>query len=179
MKIAVWCASEFGDDPIYAECARALGEAIARGGHTLVYGGSNCGLMGAVADAVLAAGGEVDGVTVDIPKIIAQRHPGLTRCIVMPDMATRKRTMMDMADAFVALPGGVGTLDEVGDVMALLRSGVSTKRLALYSVNGFYAHLQEFFETMLSAKFVVPENFSRVLVSGDLAEIMAFVEGSK
>ena len=106
MKIAVWCASELGADPAFAEAARALGAAIATRGHELVYGGSQGGLMGCVADACLAAGGKVTGVTVNVPRIVARRHPGLTCVELTPDLITRKARMIDLADAFVALPDG-------------------------------------------------------------------------
>ena len=127
MKITVWCASELGADPAFAEAARALGAAIATRGHELVYGGSQGGLMGCVADACLAADGKVTGVTVNVPRIVARRHPGLTCVELTPDLITRKARMIELADAFVALPGGPGTLDEITDVMTALRARIAKK----------------------------------------------------
>mgnify|MGYP002870189591 CR=1 FL=1 len=175
MKIAVWCASETGTDPAFAEMAADLGRCIAERGCGLVYGGSRGGLMGTVADACLAAGGEVTGVSVDVPRIVARQHPGLTACEFTPDMITRKARMIELADAFVALPGGPGTFDEIGDVITLLRAGVTTKPIALLNVTGFYDPLQELFDRMTEARFVADEDFSRVLITPSLEEALAFI----
>lgn len=175
MKIAVWCASELGADPAFAEAARALGAAIATRGHELVYGGSQGGLMGCVADACLAAGGKVTGVTVNVPRIVARRHPGLTCVELTPDLITRKARMIELADAFVALPGGPGTLDEITDVMTALRARISTKPIALLNVAGFYDSLRTLFDDMLRVGFVDPEDFAKVLVSADLDEALDFI----
>ena len=175
MKIAVWCASERGASPAYALAARTLGAEIARRGHGLVYGGSSGGLMGEVADSCLAAGGPVTGITVNVPKIIARRHPGLTAYETSPDLITRKAHMIELADAFVALPGGPGTLDELGDVVTLLRARVSTKPIALVNVEGFYDPLSELFDRMVQVGFADPSDFQRVLIADDVEAALAFV----
>ena len=105
MNIAVYCGSASGNRPSFTEGAKALGSWIAQNGHTLVYGGSRTGLMGATADAVLAGGGKVIGVIPDVKLIQERRHPGLTECIETKDMAERKQKMIELADAYVALPG--------------------------------------------------------------------------
>ena len=175
MKIAVWCASELGADPAFAEAARELGEAIAARGHELVYGGSCGGLMGTVADACLAAGGPVTGVTVNVPRIIARSHPGLTRRELTPDLLTRKARMIELADAFVALPGGPGTLDEITDVITLLRARVSTKPIALLNVHGFYDPLRTFFDNMVRLGVADSVDFEKVLVSAELDAALDFI----
>lgn len=175
MKIAVWCGSELGADPAFEEVARALGRAIACRGHELVYGGSQGGLMGTVADACLAAGGSVCGVSVNVPRIIARRHPGLTAYEVCPTLLERKARMIQLADAFVALPGGPGTLDEIGDVITLLRAGVSAKPIALVNVAGFYNPQAQQFARMVAEGFSDPEDFAKVLVSDDIDEVLNFI----
>ena len=176
MEIAVWCASQQGNDPVYLDMARALGVTIAERGHGLVYGGSRGGLMGAVAGGCLEAGGTVTGVTVNVPRIIAERHPGLTRSEVCPDLITRKARMIELADAFIALPGGPGTFDELGDVITLLRAGVSTKPVALVNIRSYYDPLAELFARMVRDGFADPSDFEKVLVSADIDEVFAFLE---
>ena len=127
MNIAVYCGSASGNRPSFTEGAKALGSWIAQNGHTLVYGGSRTGLMGATADAVLAGGGKVIGVIPDVKLIQERRHPGLTECIETKDMAERKQKMIELADAYVALPGGPGTLDEISEVICLARLGIENK----------------------------------------------------
>ena len=175
MNIAVWCASSPGADPAFAEAARELGAEIARRGHALVYGGSGCGLMGEVAGACLDAGGEVTGVTVNVPRIIAERHAGLTRTETCPDLITRKARMIELADAFVALPGGPGTFDEIGDVITLLRAGVSAKPVALVNVSGFYDPLAVLFARMVRDGVADAWDFEKVQVSAGIGEALDFI----
>lgn len=132
MNIAVYCGSASGNRPSFTEGAKALGSWIAQNGHTLVYGGSRTGLMGATADAVLAGGGKVIGVIPDVKLIQERRHPGLTECIETKDMAERKQKMIELADAYVALPGGPGTLDEISEVICLARLGIENKACVLF-----------------------------------------------
>ena len=136
MNICVYCGSRPGVVPAYAQAARDLGQAIARQGHGLVYGGGNVGLMGIVADAVLAAGGPVVGV---IPEALVQRevgHQGLSEQHVVPDMHVRKRMMAERADAFIALPGGIGTLEELFEVWTWRQLGYHDKPIGLLNVAG-------------------------------------------
>lgn len=176
MHIAVYCGSTSGKKESFTIGAMALGVWIAEHGHTLVYGGANSGLMGTVANAVLANGGKVIGVLPDVPSIQSKRHPGLTEYINTKDMADRKSKMIALADAYVALPGGPGTLDEISDVLALARLGIDEKPCVLYDIDRFYQPLKAVFDGMLQANFAQKENFEHVLVSGEIEEIGVFIE---
>ena len=176
MKIAVYCGSASGNDPIYAETAAQLGRWIALNGHELVFGASDSGLMGAVANAVLENGGTVTGVVPDVPEIRARMHKGLTETILTPDMSERKKTMLELADAYIALPGGIGTLDEITEVICLAQLRIHTKACVLYNVNGYYEPLRQLFETMDTAGFGHIGGNGRVLFSDDLEEIGRFIK---
>lgn len=176
MNIAVYCGSASGNRPSFTEGAKALGSWIAQNGHTLVYGGSRTGLMGATADAVLAGGGKVIGVIPDVKLIQERRHPGLTECIETKDMAERKQKMIELADAYVALPGGPRTLDEISEVICLARLGIENKACVLFDTDGYYQALKKIFEEMVEVGFSEKEDFKRVLVSADLDEIGRFIE---
>lgn len=152
--LCVYCGSNAGIDPVYAERAADLGTRAARAGLGLVYGGGNVGLMGIVADAALAAGGEVIGV---IPQQLVDwevAHRGLTRLDVVPDMHTRKMRMFDIADGFVALPGGFGTLDEMFEMLTWRQLGIADKPCAFLDVDGFYAPLVAMLDRMVDAGFL-------------------------
>jgi uncharacterized protein (TIGR00730 family) len=146
--ICVYCGSSLGNDPIYRERAVEVGEWIARSGHSLVYGGGKNGLMGVVADAVLAQGGKVTGV---IPEFMVDKevaHRGLSELKVVPDMHVRKATMARLADAFVALPGSTGTLEEIAEVFVWSQLGVHFKPCGLLNVKGYFDPLVEFIRRM-------------------------------
>ena len=152
--ICVYCGSNAGSKPAYAERARALGARIARDGHTLVYGGGNVGLMGIVADAVLEHGGEVVGV---IPEQLVKwevAHTGVTRLEVVANMHERKARMFDLADAFIALPGGFGTLDEMFEMLTWRQLGLGQKPCAFLDVEGFYAPLIGMIDRMVEERFL-------------------------
>jgi uncharacterized protein (TIGR00730 family) len=137
-SVCIYCGSSPGSRPVYADAARALGRALAEADLTLVYGGGRVGLMGVVADAVLAAGGRAIGV---IPKLLVDKevgHTGLTALHVVPDMHHRKKMMADLSDAFVAMPGGAGTLEEFFEVYTWAQLGYHRKPVALYNIEGFY-----------------------------------------
>ena len=149
MQIAVFLGARPGKDPRLAQAARALGQWIGENGHGLVYGGSKSGLMGAIADSVLRSGGEVTGVE---PRFFIEnefQHEGLTRLIVTEDMSERKKKMIELGDAFIAFPGGTGTLEEIAEVM----SKVSLKHLEapciLYNLNGYYDDLKALLNHMI------------------------------
>ena len=131
---------------------------------------------GATADAVLAGGGKVIGVIPDVKLIQERRHPGLTECIETKDMAERKQKMIELADAYVALPGGPGTLDEISEVICLARLGIENKACVLFDTDGYYQALKKIFEEMVEVGFTEKEDFKRVLVSADLDEIGRFIE---
>ncbi len=162
MKIAVYCGSKCGNDPAFLGAAEELGAMIARNGHTLVYGGACDGLMGAVADAAIAAGGEVIGVMTTLPAIYERKHPGLKNCLTVPDLSERKKTMMTLSDAYIALPGGPGTLDEISDVISLSRLKVDAKPVILMNINGYYEPLKETLLAMVRAGFIRAEEIDGV-----------------
>ena len=153
-SICVYCGSNSGSKPVYSERAMRLGERIAREGLQLVYGGGNVGLMGVVADAVLQAGGEVVGV---IPEQLVNwevAHKGLTRLEVVGSMHERKMRMFDLADAFVALPGGFGTLDEMFEMLTWRQLGIGDKPCAFLDVDGFYQPLVAMIDHMVQERFL-------------------------
>lgn len=144
-SVAVYCGSRTPNDRAFEEAAAELAKFIAANGMTLIFGGSNVGTMKTVADAALAAGGKVVGVfTTNLPMSLA--HPGLTELVVTHSLAERKREMIDRADALVALPGGLGTLDELFDALALRRvkNGGHKKPVGVLNVNGYYDTLLDF-----------------------------------
>ena len=173
MNIAVYCGSASGNRPSFTEGAKALGSWIAQNGHTLVYGG---GIYTSVVDAAKKVGGKVIGVIPDVKLIQERRHPGLTECIETKDMAERKQKMIELADAYVALPGGPGTLDEISEVICLARLGIENKACVLFDTDGYYQALKKIFEEMVEVGFSEKEDFKRVLVSADLDEIERFIE---
>jgi len=164
MKIAVFCGSSIGNDACFADAAEHFGAVMAGMGIDLVFGGGKVGLMGIVADAVLAGGGQVFGV---IPESLRNRelaHEGLTRLDVVSSMHERKALMAEMADAFVALPGGPGTMDEIFEAWTWAQLGYHHKPCAFLNVNGYYDHLLAFFKTMSTSGFLKPEYADMVIV---------------
>ena len=159
-RLCVFCGSSVGSNPAYAEAAVTLGSLLARRGIGLVYGGGNVGLMGVIADAALAAGGEVIGV---IPKALADRevaHHGVTELRVVDSMHTRKAMMADLSDAFIAMPGGVGTFEEFFEAITWTQLGLHRKACGLLNVAGFYTPLAAFID---QAVIVVDDNPERLL----------------
>lgn len=153
-RVCVYCGSNTGANAAYAERAAELGRRLAADGLALVYGGGNVGLMGVIADAALAAGGEVIGV---IPEQLAGwevAHQGLTRLEVVADMHTRKARMFDLADAFVALPGGFGTLDEMFEMLTWRQLGLGDKPCAFLDVAGFFGPLMAMLDRMADERFL-------------------------
>ena len=177
MKIAVYCGSACGTEPEYMSVARELGDWIGRSGHALVYGGSNTGLMGAVADAVLAHGGKVVGVLPNVPLIHERRHPGISECYLMDTMSERKDRMIELSDAYIALPGGFGTLDEISDVLCLNRLQLIRRPCVLVNTRGFYEPVRQLILNMIDAGFVGGEEMDMLRITGDVEEIAEFVEG--
>ncbi|PVY76477.1 hypothetical protein C8D92_105230 [Tamilnaduibacter salinus] len=172
MNIAVFCGSSEGHDAVYRLEAERLGSWLAGAGVHLVFGGGRVGLMGAIADAVLAGGGEVTGV---IPASLAEKeiaHEGLTDLKVVPDMHTRKATMAQLADAFIAMPGGAGTLEELFEVWTWAQLGYHGKACALFNVNGYYDPLLSFVEGMTDAGFLWPDHRDMLLVESDPASLV-------
>lgn len=155
-SLCVYCGSNSGASPAYAQAAVALGTRMARDGIRLVYGGGNIGLMGTVADAVLAAGGEVVGV---IPKQLVDMevaHLGLTQLDVVGSMHERKSRMFDLAEAFVALPGGFGTLEEIVEMLTWRQLGIGNKPCAILDVDGYWSPLIAMMDRMVEDRFLHP-----------------------
>lgn len=153
-SVCVYCGSGFGGDPAFAQAARSLGTALGREGIGLVYGGGNVGLMGTVAGAALAAGGHVTGIIPDFLKSRERMLDDVQETIVVPDMHTRKKLMFDRADAFVALPGGIGTLEELVEQLTWAQLGQHRKPILLLSVNGFWDPLITLIDHMRAHGFI-------------------------
>lgn len=171
-SVAVYCGSRFGQSPAFADAARSLGRLIGGTGATLVYGGGRVGLMGTVADAVMAAGGQVVGV---IPQALMDRevgHAGLTELHVVQTMHERKQLMAERADAFISLPGGIGTLEELYEVWSWQQLGYHDKPVALLNVEGYYDALLEFHRVMHARGFVSDAQFNALLVDTDPARLL-------
>lgn len=178
MKIAVYCGSDFGVEPAYRACARALGEWIGSKGHTLVYGGGDAGIMGEVASAAFSAGSRNIGVLPgNVPFILERPQPYCAEVLVEENMSTRKQRMLELADAFIALPGGIGTLDEITEAITLSKIGVFRKPCILYNEKGYYEPLRAMLGGMEKAGFLAEAYRELVLFSADLAEIERFTEG--
>jgi uncharacterized protein (TIGR00730 family) len=166
-RVCVYCGSSIGAQPIYREMAEAMGALLARRGIGLVYGGGNVGLMGVVADAALAAGGEVIGV---IPHSLANReiaHAGVTDLRVVDSMHTRKAMMAELSDAFIAMPGGVGTFEEFFEAVTWTQLGVHRKPCGLLNVGGFYAPLAAFIDQAVTEGFIKPVHRAMIVVDDD------------
>lgn len=165
-RVCVFCGSRTGRRPTYAEAARRLAAALTRRGLGLVYGAGHVGLMGVLADAVLAAGGEVVGI---IPQALVDRelaHRGLTELHVVATMHERKAVMADLADAFVALPGGYGTADELFEILTWAQLGLHAKPVGLLDVDDFFGPLQEWLDRTVAEGFMKATH-RRLLVRED------------
>jgi len=171
-SICVYCGSGHGNDPAFTEAAVQLGRDMARAGITLVYGGGNVGLMGVVARAVLDNGGHVVGI---IPEFLKAREimiPDAQELIVVPDMHTRKRIMFDRADAFVALPGGVGTLEELVEQMTWAQLGQHKKPILLANVRNFWKPLLVLLAHMREAGFIRQDAEVHYQVAEKIADVI-------
>ncbi|WP_236183945.1 LOG family protein [Pseudomonas juntendi] len=175
-SVCVFCGASIGSNPAYREAAVALGEAIGRRGWTLVYGGGAVGLMGVVADAAMAAGGDVVGI---IPQSLLDAevgHKGLTRLEVVDGMHARKARMAELSDAFIALPGGLGTLEELFEVWTWGQLGYHAKPLGLLDVNGFYDKLGGFLDHIVKEGFVRPQHRDMLLLGQQPDELLGAMD---
>lgn len=166
-RVCVFCGSSPGTNPVYLEAATKVGRTLARRGLGLVYGGGNVGLMGAVANGALAAGGEVVGV---IPKALQLRelaHAKLTSLHVVGSMHERKAKMAELSHAFIALPGGMGTLEEFAEILTWAQLGLHTRPCGLLDVAGYYRPLIAFFDQAAAEGFVRPEHRRLVIVGNE------------
>jgi uncharacterized protein (TIGR00730 family) len=162
-SVAVFCGSKAGRNPLYMKHATELGKLIAVLNLRMVYGGGNKGLMGAIADAVLANGGKVMGV---IPKILTEwehQHEGLTELFVVPDMHTRKKMMYEMCDAAIVMPGGFGTLDELFEMLTWNQLKIHDKKIYVLNTEGFYNHLKLHLQHLKKEDFLYESLEERIL----------------
>ncbi|ENU28108.1 TIGR00730 family Rossman fold protein [Acinetobacter modestus] len=171
-SICVFCGSSLGNDPIYQQIAQATGQAIAQQGQMLVYGGGRSGLMGVVADSAIAAGGQVIGI---IPQALVDRelaHTGLTELYVVKDMHERKTKMAELADAFVALPGGAGTMEEIFEQWTWNQLGIHQKPCAFLNVEGFYDGLIQTIQDSVDRGFSQARFVENLIVADNIGEIL-------
>jgi uncharacterized protein (TIGR00730 family) len=170
--IAIFCGSSFGNDPAYEQAARLTGRTLAERGVDVVYGGGHVGLMGAVADAAIEAGGRVVGV---IPRQLDDRelsHRGVTELHVVESMHERKQLMADLSDAFIALPGGAGTLEEIAEQWTWAQLTIHAKPSGFLDVRGFWAPMRQMLESMVESGFVRAEQSGIVSFSDDLDTLL-------
>lgn len=179
MNITVYCGSNFGDNPHFEEAARNLGAWIARAGHTLVYGGSSVGLMGAVSRAAIEGGAPVIGVepAFFIEAGVAQHD--LTELFVCDTMGERKAKMIELGDAFVAFPGGTGTLEEIAEVMSMASLRQLDAPCILYNLNGYYDSLKALLNEMICKGLSSAQRQAGIHFAADLAQIRALLESDK
>ena len=170
--IAVYCGSSIGADPAFADAARSLGQVLATRGLRLIYGGGHVGLMGAVADGALDAGGEVIGV---ITEALAERelsHDGLGTLEVVATMHERKARMADLSDGVIMLPGGFGTLDEFFEAITWTQLGVHATPCGILDVGGYFGPLLGFLDAAVAAGFIAPRHRAMIATSNDPGELL-------
>ncbi len=178
-RVCVFCGSKTGKRPLYAEVAGRLGRRLAGRGHDLVYGGGATGLMGVVADSILEAGGQAIGV---IPRSMATRevaHPGLTRMHVVGTMHERKALMAELSDAFIALPGGFGTFEELLEMITWAQLGIHRKPVGLLNAGGYFDPLVEMFDRAVREGFVRPKYRSLCRVGAGVDELLSKLESRR
>ena len=176
MNITVYLGANAGNDPALAAAVRELGSWIGANGHRLVYGGSRSGLMGQLAQSALDAGGTVTGVE---PQFFVQQelqHDGLTELIVTKDMTERKTKMIELGDAFIAFPGGTGTLEEITEVISKLSLGQLDAPCILYDLNGYYQPLHQLLQQMIAMGLSTSARQRNITFAADLAQIRAILE---
>jgi uncharacterized protein (TIGR00730 family) len=171
-SVCVYCGSNSGADPAFVAAARQAGQVIAGRGLTLVYGGGQVGLMGEIADAALAAGGRVEGV---IPEFLALKeiaHMELSALHVVKSMHARKAKMVRLAQAFIALPGGIGTMEEMFEIWTWAQLGQHRHPVGLLNVNGYYDDLVAFLDKMTSQGFLAPNHRGALMVSDRVEDLL-------
>lgn len=175
MNVCVFCGSGSGFNPVYSETARKLGLLLAHASVRLIYGGGNIGLMGIVADAVMEAGGKVTGV---LPAFLLDRevgHRGITDLEVVKSMHQRKQRMADLSDAFIALPGGWGTLEELSEILTWKQLGLITQPIALLNTNRFFDPLLSQMRLMVQEGFLQPGNFDFLHVENTPEKLLSLL----
>ena len=171
-SLCVYCGSRHGADPAYTQVAREVGQWIGAQGWRLVYGGGHVGLMGEVADATLAAGGQVLGVIPERLQRLEVGHRGLTELVVVQNMHQRKMRMAEEADAFLALPGGIGTFEELFEMWSWRHLGYHDKPLGLLDVQGFYQPLWQFLQQTVASGFMDSQQMAMVEIAAQSAPLL-------
>ena len=175
MNIVVYLGARPGKNPLFREKARELGAWIAGQGHRLVYGGSAIGLMGELADAALSAGGEVTGVEPRFFVDAVLQHQGVQDLIVVETMQERKQKMTSLGDAFIAFPGGTGTLEEISEIISMTCLGLTDKPCIIYNINGYYDILADYLDQMVAEGFMTPENRGKIFFAEDTEDLAAIL----
>ncbi len=176
MNITVYLGANPGNDPKLKSAVRELGQWIGENGHTLIYGGSKCGLMGEMAESVLHAGGKAIGVE---PRFFVEeelQYDELTDLIVTEDMTERKNKMIELGEAFIAFPGGTGTLEEIAEVMSKVSLGHLDAPCILYDLDGYYAGLRQLLAHMIELGLSTPERQQGIRFAADLAQIETILD---
>ncbi|WP_298247859.1 TIGR00730 family Rossman fold protein [uncultured Christiangramia sp.] len=178
-NVAVFCASSDGVDPEIFKTARVVGEELAKRNIRLIYGGSKLGLMGQVADGVMENGGFATGVIPEFLKTKEVVHTGLNRLITTKDMHERKLTMNELSDAFITLPGGFGTLEELFEIVTWAQLGLHRKPIGLLNINGFYDDLLSMLKKMTAKGLLKEENLEILLVADNMEELLKLMHNYK
>jgi len=171
-SIGVFCGSSIGSREVYSKAAAELGTLMAKEGIELIYGGGKVGLMGVIADTILASGGSVVGV---IPKLLLEKevgHNAITEMKIVSSMSERKNLIGELSDAFIAMPGGFGTLDEVMEVLTYFQLGISEKPVGFLNINGFYDSLIAMFDHILEERFMKYEHRHNVIIKDNAADLL-------
>ncbi len=174
-RIGIFCGASPGKDDVYVELARHVARSLVQAGHGIVYGGGRVGLMGALADAALAADGEVIGV---IPRALAGveiAHAGVTKMHVVESMHARKALMAELSDAFITLPGGFGTMDELSEMLTWKQLHIHDKPLGLLNHCGYYDTLLQLFDEMVERGFVSPANRALLVARPTIEELLPLI----
>jgi uncharacterized protein (TIGR00730 family) len=182
-SVCIYCGASFGNQPRYAESARRLGRALAMRGITVVYGGGRVGLMGALADAALAAGGRVIGVIPTILRTVELAHQGCTELIATPSMHARKEKMFQLADGFIALPGGIGTLEGFFEILTWGQLGIHAKPSGILNTAGYFDALIAFLDHAVEEGFLLDAHRNSIMVESEpkalLERIRAWAPGDE
>ena len=176
MNIAVYCAASQSNDSTFAESTEELGNWIAKKNHTLIYGGGNTGLMGVVATSVMKSGGEVIGV---MPQFFVEREiakKDITKLYIVETMSERKNKMIELSEVYIALPGGPGTLEEIAEVVSWVRVGQTNGICIFYNIEGYYDHLEVFFNQMVMTNLLSKEDRDQIYFVKSLEEIEKLIE---
>ncbi len=176
MNITVYLGSNPGNDPALTEAVRALGTWIGSHGHDLVYGGSRCGLMGMLAESVLASGGKVTGVEPQFFVDAGFVYDAITKLHVTRDMSERKAKMIELGDAFIAFPGGTGTLEEISEIMSKVALRHLDAPCILYDLNGYYTGMRILLDRMVSSGLSTPEKLKDITFAETLDDVVRALE---